>query len=898
MQNMDCMDTDQVMDVPDTPDRLVLRKINESLERIGGEDLTKVVGSSVLDDSVNGGLLDRGIEIGLKASYRPSANNGNRMKLCSNSNRQSDTGIHDESKGSGLFIAFGSDMTSTSDGFKKFENTHVRKMQISDRASKKLENNKHCVRTQHTGPTLDLNTVPLDIPSSSHGSDRAKLGSASPDISEIADPTVKVQGGSRQKMIDATEKIAFNVSYPDRGRYPRRKMPLGHRGSNLGKDLSTEIPPRPFICHDDNHVLNVDEWHEFKTTKSEMGCSHGTSKNHLDREMCTGSSLSGGSDRETQSMTHQTYEFFPPYDAASSCKAFSNACKSETNGKYDGAGTSMDHVDASSRLKDRDFGEGIDPCSDSQPNTEQIVLVSPQSVISPRKTERRRLVRNGCISPYNIAKSKSTSENNCNSVTDGKNGKGPFNNSSDGTCQISILNAGSEGNQIDRMKGKGVVENTALANECNARIRSSSNRDLLIHGEEDSGTGDANGDIFRSAEEIGGWRSTRNRSKKTYLSSSHEVLNLSSRDNGVQNSFGRGRESITDGPDHMTGFNANPEIDLQEVRYPSSIQHAGSENERHRESQKLMKRQRKRTSTRNRLGECSSSTFDDLEVSYLCSSGEPSNVRPTRSSNSRHRGILGPVIEVDELSSPETRWNKPQGAGCVVNDDSSARGRQVEADEILARQLQEQFYHESPVVGGSEIDASIAWTLQHEDAQRAASIRSRGLPNLSSSVRSTNRGRLPSSARMQQLRRNFHAHSLGISSRGRSIQFPSSMDLDTRLHLLEALETAVGNSGDMARTGHFLQVQRDFNENDYEMLLALDDDNHEHVGASSNQINSLPQSTVQTANFEEACAICLETPSMGENIRHLPCLHKFHRECIDPWLRRRTSCPICKSGIT
>eukprot|EP01054_Gregarina_sp_Poly1_P003892 Gregarina_sp_Poly_1__3891@NODE_2164_length_2574_cov_317_880734_g1395_i0_p1_GENE_NODE_2164_length_2574_cov_317_880734_g1395_i0NODE_2164_length_2574_cov_317_880734_g1395_i0_p1_ORF_typecomplete_len703_score84_61zfRING_2/PF13639_6/1_8e15zfRING_11/PF17123_5/8_4e10zfRING_11/PF17123_5/2_1e02zfrbx1/PF12678_7/2_2e08zfC3HC4_2/PF13923_6/1_4e07zfC3HC4/PF00097_25/6e07zfC3HC4_3/PF13920_6/3_6e06zfRING_5/PF14634_6/7_9e06zfRING_UBOX/PF13445_6/0_00013zfRING_UBOX/PF13445_6/8_9e02ProkRING_4/PF14447_6/4_1e05zfANAPC1 len=45
------------------------------------------------------------------------------------------------------------------------------------------------------------------------------------------------------------------------------------------------------------------------------------------------------------------------------------------------------------------------------------------------------------------------------------------------------------------------------------------------------------------------------------------------------------------------------------------------------------------------------------------------------------------------------------------------------------------------------------------------------------------------------------------------------------------------------------------------------------------------------------CMVCLEEFTDGENLRWLPCLHTFHCNCIDTWLKSATSCPICKCDV-
>jgi hypothetical protein len=46
------------------------------------------------------------------------------------------------------------------------------------------------------------------------------------------------------------------------------------------------------------------------------------------------------------------------------------------------------------------------------------------------------------------------------------------------------------------------------------------------------------------------------------------------------------------------------------------------------------------------------------------------------------------------------------------------------------------------------------------------------------------------------------------------------------------------------------------------------------------------------------CSICTEEFKAGERIRLLPCNHRFHPGCIDPWLLNMNStCPLCRIDL-
>ncbi|KAI3456930.1 hypothetical protein Pfo_013593 [Paulownia fortunei] len=74
-------------------------------------------------------------------------------------------------------------------------------------------------------------------------------------------------------------------------------------------------------------------------------------------------------------------------------------------------------------------------------------------------------------------------------------------------------------------------------------------------------------------------------------------------------------------------------------------------------------------------------------------------------------------------------------------------------------------------------------------------------------------------------------------------------------------------------------------------------------GLSQDTIQELPSFEFNSSETavpcsDNSCAICLQDLKDRESTRLLPsCRHFFHLDCIDEWLTRQGTCPICRKDV-
>eukprot|EP01018_Ginkgo_biloba_P038397 Gb_12946 [translate_table: standard] len=71
--------------------------------------------------------------------------------------------------------------------------------------------------------------------------------------------------------------------------------------------------------------------------------------------------------------------------------------------------------------------------------------------------------------------------------------------------------------------------------------------------------------------------------------------------------------------------------------------------------------------------------------------------------------------------------------------------------------------------------------------------------------------------------------------------------------------------------------------------------------ASKSAVEALPTvkiSEEQLRSDYSQCTVCLEEFELGGEARQMPCKHTYHSDCILPWLKLHSSCPVCRFQIS
>ncbi|GER27801.1 RING/U-box superfamily protein [Striga asiatica] len=70
--------------------------------------------------------------------------------------------------------------------------------------------------------------------------------------------------------------------------------------------------------------------------------------------------------------------------------------------------------------------------------------------------------------------------------------------------------------------------------------------------------------------------------------------------------------------------------------------------------------------------------------------------------------------------------------------------------------------------------------------------------------------------------------------------------------------------------------------------------------ASSHIQTLIPDVSYRASCFPTTsdCAICLDSFQVGDLCRNIPvCKHLFHSKCLDRWIRKNPTCPVCRTRV-
>ncbi|KAI4344012.1 hypothetical protein L6164_011289 [Bauhinia variegata] len=114
-------------------------------------------------------------------------------------------------------------------------------------------------------------------------------------------------------------------------------------------------------------------------------------------------------------------------------------------------------------------------------------------------------------------------------------------------------------------------------------------------------------------------------------------------------------------------------------------------------------------------------------------------------------------------------------------------------------------------------------------------------------------------------------------------------NLDTNPDLDRDAEPYFGDHDDYIYTAEYEMMFGQFTENENPLMG--------RPPASLSVVQHLPSVVLTKEDVENnnaLCAVCKDEFNVGEQAKELPCSHRYHGDCIIPWLGIRNTCPVCR----
>lgn len=143
----------------------------------------------------------------------------------------------------------------------------------------------------------------------------------------------------------------------------------------------------------------------------------------------------------------------------------------------------------------------------------------------------------------------------------------------------------------------------------------------------------------------------------------------------------------------------------------------------------------------------------------------------------------------------------------------------------------------------------------------------------------------------------LHYHQLGATAQaGTGVVGPA---LAARIRLEEKLRGAALPSPSPSRWGRLMGVREGrATSRQQQQQQVLDTNTELRPNSVTLEATTSRAELKRTLSKADLCAVCLdEVRERHQQITRLPCSHKYHSDCVLPWLAIQPDCPCCRTLV-